>query len=836
MLPDAPPQPSSRALLELREALDSGTVPVRRRRRAKRLLRLPPALHGEAAADRVASALLEGEPNPPIRAVWSSPCGRHWVASFEFDPQTHPRLAGIPGARWARDEAHWTGPITPASAKALRSLVSEPDLGIAISAADRALLANPTVRARPATRLQLARETQITARPADGRARSALEDLGFRPVRDDALALDLPFDARELAVLAQRLQDLDVDTDPDLTRRLRDPTPTGHLVARATTLTLEAAYSEDLLRALRALGSAASWNPTNKTWTLKISDSSRAAVRRALIRTGPWRADRRTTALLHDPQAQAATPTRTRRTPDQLPPIGPGGIRALSEATAHPNPAAPAALRELLDSRLAVQSAEHQWVGAHYIAATGAGLLADDQGAGKSLTAILGLEVARALPALIVVPSWLRAAWPREIAAALPDRSVRTIATRTPFTYNGEDYLVVTADVVADHLPTFTSVNLGGLVVDEAECLINPRARRAQAIRALTRKADSPVTVLITSTPVRRRPADLANLLRTLGHLDRTFGGYDTFVRTFQSSRPVPTPGTSGAVRWVHGTAQHLTELHEQLRAAVMIRRTTRQLMPELGPTQRHVLWLPNAHDRECQAANAALAAVLARAINPEQLRALRAHARDDADLLLRARAAVRRRMSPAHHAQALLLHSELRKLIGLGKVPAIIDLLSAQSPIAKTLVFAKHVAVQDRLVRAFPDAARLTHDVRAGREAEHVDRFQTDPNCRLLIAGFEKGARGHTLTAATHVVFAELDTIAGVHEHAERRAHARLNDPHPITSIWALADGSNEQRLLAMLGRQHALLQAVRDGIPQPPGTDTDPDLASANMLASLL
>ena len=108
---------------------------------------------------------------------------------------------------------------------------------------------------------------------------------------------------------------------------------------------------------------------------------------------------------------------------------------------------------------------------------------------------------------------------------------------------------------------------------------------------------------------------------------------------------------------------------------------------------------------------------------------------------------------------------SRLRRETALAKVEYVADhvreALDAGS--AKVVVFAHHHDVLDALMAEFGDGA-VKLDGRDAMEARDiaVQRFQEDPQVRVFVGGMKAAGVGLTLTAAAHVVFAELDWVPG--------------------------------------------------------------------------
>ena len=103
--------------------------------------------------------------------------------------------------------------------------------------------------------------------------------------------------------------------------------------------------------------------------------------------------------------------------------------------------------------------------------------------------------------------------------------------------------------------------------------------------------------------------------------------------------------------------------------------------------------------------------------------------------------------------------------------------------------MFAWYRDTQHALCEAFPDAARLLSaaDQTPEEQEENKARFQTDPDCRLMIASLGSASAGHTPPAAWHVVFYEMDYQSATLRQAVGRAYGRANDPHGVFA-WILS------------------------------------------------
>ena len=102
-----------------------------------------------------------------------------------------------------------------------------------------------------------------------------------------------------------------------------------------------------------------------------------------------------------------------------------------------------------------------------------------------------------------------------------------------------------------------------------------------------------------------------------------------------------------------------------------------------------------------------------------------------------------------------------------------------------------------------------------AEQRMQAVDRFQNDPEVRVAICNIIAGGVGITLTAATHVIFQDLDWVPANHLQAEDRAY-RMGQTERVTVEYMLADGTLDVFIADLLEAKLRLINAVEaDEIP---------------------
>jgi SWI/SNF-related matrix-associated actin-dependent regulator 1 of chromatin subfamily A len=430
----------------------------------------------------------------------------------------------------------------------------------------------------------------------------------------------------------------------------------------------------------------------------------------------------------------------------------------------------------------------HQIEGVTFLLGRRRAILADDMGLGKTRQAIVALRHASpGGPYLVVCPASVKRNWAREIAQAAPGSSVRVVEGGAAPASDAE-WTIVNYDILSKHAGAFGRARWAGLVFDEAHYLKNHTSARSRLARQLAEQAAAnaprePAIFLLTGTPLTNRPRDLFVLLQLVGH---------SLGRSFLSFAKRYCAAEKTEYGWKTDGASNLEELTVQLHG-VMLRRTKDQVLA-LPPKLR--TWLavdvpPDTGAREIRAV---------------------------VDLL------VGRRGSTAGDAEAaddgrtrthlLALLTKARQKLATAKVGATTDFVAgAIDQGEKVIVFSCFDEPLQQFAKEFGDAAVLvTGRTPTKTRQAVVDRFQQDDRVRVFLANIIAGGVGLNLTAASQVVFNDLDWVPANHWQAEDRAY-RIGQTRTVNVTYLVGSGTVDDFVQAVLETKGALVSAVVDG-----------------------
>ncbi len=437
----------------------------------------------------------------------------------------------------------------------------------------------------------------------------------------------------------------------------------------------------------------------------------------------------------------------------------------------------------------------HQIEGVAFLLGRRRAILADDMGLGKTRQAIVSLRhVTPGGPRLVVCPASVKRNWAREIGVVAADASVLVIEGTAPASLAAE-WIVINYDILGRHIDNLLQVPWAALVFDEAHYLKNHTSARSKLARQLTMAAAAArpalAVQLLTGTPLTSRPRDLFVLLQLAAHpLGRSFLA---FAKRYCAAE-------KGEYGWKTGGASNIEELTVQLHG-VMLRRSKDDVLA-LPPKLR--TWLPVVvpAGTGARAVKKVFELLAGKDSRPVQSR----------DVALRRR------------GKLLAFLVEARQALAFAKVASTLDFVrGAIDQGEKVIVFSCFDDPVQKLAKELGSTAVVvTGKTPTASRQPLVDRFQGDTDVRVFIANIIAGGTGLNLTAATQVVFNDLDWVPTNHWQAEDRAY-RIGQTRTVNVTYFVARDTIDDFVQAVLENKAALVNAIVEGDALAPGAGGD-------------
>jgi SWI/SNF-related matrix-associated actin-dependent regulator 1 of chromatin subfamily A len=422
-------------------------------------------------------------------------------------------------------------------------------------------------------------------------------------------------------------------------------------------------------------------------------------------------------------------------------------------------------------------------------------LIADEMGLGKTIQAIGVINADPSIKTgIIVCPKSLKLNWARELEKWLTRPLTVGIANGSlPET----DLIIINYEGLVKFQKELSSRDFDISVIDECHYIKNSKALRSKAVKAIKSRRK----VRMTGTPIVNRPSELYNIIEDLGG---NWGSFMTFAKRYCDAH-------QNRYGWDFSGSSNLDELQKRLRETVMVRRLKSEVLTELprkirqiievtaeDSTQKRAIEAEKTYEEQSQERLADLRASveLSKAESEEAYKAAVARLRDA--------------MQVDFTEMAKLRHET-----ALAKVPAVIDHVknSLEDNNNKLIIAAHHHDVIDELMEGLAEfnPVKLTGESKEADRQAAVDRFQNDPDCRVFIGSITAAGVGITLTASSHVVFAELDWTPGNITQMEDRAHRIGQTDTVLVQHIVLAD-SLDARMAKMLVEKQEIIDSALD------------------------
>ncbi|KAH0993205.1 hypothetical protein GBA52_004688 [Prunus armeniaca] len=407
----------------------------------------------------------------------------------------------------------------------------------------------------------------------------------------------------------------------------------------------------------------------------------------------------------------------------------------------------------------------------------GRALLADEMGLGKTLQAIAVASCVRdSWPVLILTPSSLRLQWASMIQQwmNIPSSDILVVlsqcggSNRSGFTVVSSNtkgtihldglFNIISYDVVPKLQNLLMASEFKVVIADESHFLKNAQAKRTTASLPVIKKAQ--YAILLSGTPALSRPIELFKQLEALYP--------DVYKSVHEYGNRYCKGGTFGLYQ---GASNH-EELHNLMKATVMIRRLKNDVLSELPVKRRQQVFLDLA-EKDMKQINA-----LFRELEVVKAKIKACQTKEEVDSL--------------KFAEKNLIN-KIYTDSAEAKIPAVLDYLGTVIEAGcKFLVFAHHQSMIDSiyqfLLKKKVGCIRIDGSIPTVSRQAYVTEFQEKDSVKAAVLSIKAGGVGLTLTAASTVIFAELSWTPGDLIQAEDRAH-RIGQVSSVNIYYLLAN-----------------------------------------------
>ncbi|MDR2404416.1 MAG: DEAD/DEAH box helicase [Spirochaetaceae bacterium] len=445
----------------------------------------------------------------------------------------------------------------------------------------------------------------------------------------------------------------------------------------------------------------------------------------------------------------------------------------------------PAALRAELRP---YQRRGYNWVCSLLAAGFGC-ILADDMGLGKTVQSIavcLRLKEEGLLPegGLIIAPASLLENWEQELGRFAPSLSVgRYHGSKRDFT-TGKDLFLTTYQTAVRDAAKLAERTFSLLIVDEAHLLKNAETRGSKTVKSLRTR----YRLALSGTPVENRLEDLRSLF------DFILPGYLGTETEFRKAYRYPIE--------VERRQDRAGELR-RITAPFLLRRLKidKAIIDDL-PEKISINEYAVPEKEQAALYESIVSAVLEKSAGMEDPAGRSA-------LILSLLTSLKQvcdhpRVYDKESPAVSTLSGKARLLVALLE-----DILVNRE---KVLVFSQYVetleCLREIIQHELGEAAPIYHGgLVQKKRSEVIDRFSTDPACRILLISLRAGGLGLNLTAASRVIHYDLWYNPAVENQATDRAF-RIGQRQNVFVHRFIMRNTFEEKIEAMLTSKRELAE----------------------------
>lgn len=452
---------------------------------------------------------------------------------------------------------------------------------------------------------------------------------------------------------------------------------------------------------------------------------------------------------------------------------------------------------------------KHQQEAVQYLLSHKGGMLCDEQGLGKTITAIEFLYQAFKEPQtksqdiapvqkslvnsniLIICPAIMRSTWYNEIN----DYKARTSVFNNTVVYSYE--------YVTKNVSKLLKTRFDAIVLDEAHYIKTSKSKRTKSCLALLQQPTVRYKLLLTGTPVTRDIDDLYPLLDVFYRKNPNYPFWYKNVYSFRANLMKCSFNGFAYVYKGFKDDESKTILLSYMKQ-VMIRRTKKDTLKDLSipPIVHNTIYV----DIDKKVAKKSLEYVdfvINNILSNESDKQLR-----DTTITL------------TNYQDELSSVSSIRRILGVAKVKPVMDYIKYKLESTNKLVcFCVHKQVieslEDVLIEDNPKlmVSVIDGNTSSKKKDEIIRIFQDDSenhnHKHIIISNILAGGVGITLTKSHSVVFAELDWTPSNIMQAEARCH-RISQEHTVTSDFIIAKDSLDSNIVKIILEKTKIIKKI--------------------------
>ncbi len=435
----------------------------------------------------------------------------------------------------------------------------------------------------------------------------------------------------------------------------------------------------------------------------------------------------------------------------------------------------------------------HQEEGIAFLLEKKSGLLAFEQGLGKTLVAIKAFARLRAegrVDALVVIcPNSLKRNWVCELTRFEPSVDVEIVegaasVRRRALAAATKPVIIMSYETargeIAGVLALLTRRRIV-LVLDESHAVKNRFSLTSTAARHFAPRCE--YRWLLSGTPVTNTAADFYAQIGIIA-AGRPLGSFDSFIASHDDQHGLEALRAKIAPFVLRRTKDECLDLPEKIFVDTKV---------ELPPWQRR-LYDSMRDELACEIAT----------MSGEEFRAYAPTAL--AKLL---------RLSQIASNPGLILPTEPRVPVKFTEMDYLLDEI-VHGGDEKVIIWSHYVATLEALLKRYDKlgCVSLYGSTPVAERQDIAQRFQTDPAVRVLIGNPAAAGSGFTLTAARYAIYETLSWRYDFYAQSQDRIH-RIGQERPVTYIRLLGADTIEEVISAALERKSALARALL-GDPQ--------------------